>query len=225
MMDAALPCLDAGRLIGVFGAAGFGREVMPLLRLQYGAAEPFSRFVFIERSSIGEQHGVPVMAEATFFDSQEPRAFVVAIADVTIRKQLFERALESGAVPLEVRSSSSEILDRVERGSGAILCGHSTISSDTRVGLGFHLNISSYLAHDCWIGDFVTFGPHVLCAGNVIVEDNVYVGGGALIRQGTPGAPLIIGAGATIGMGAVVTKSVPSGAIMAGNPARPMRQG
>ena len=223
-MDAASASCDDGRLIGVFGSAGFGREVLPLLRRQYGAAEPRSRFVFVERTSAADQHGVPVIAEASFFDSPEPRAFVIAIADVAIRKHLFEQAVLSGAVPLEVRSASSEILDRVERGSGAILCGHSTISSDTKVGLGFHLNISSYLAHDCRIGDFVTFGPNVMCAGNVIVEDNVYVGGGALIRQGTPDNPLIIGAGATIGMGAVVTKSVPPGVIMAGNPARPMRQ-
>ncbi|HGV7832222.1 TPA: acetyltransferase, partial [Escherichia coli] len=36
--------------------------------------------------------------------------------------------------------------------------------------------------------------------------------------------PLIIGAGAIIGMGAVVTKSVPAGITVCGNPAREMKR-
>jgi len=211
---------SGGRLIGVFGASGFGREVMPLLARQYAQAEPTARFVFVERSAAPDLNCVEVLDEEAFFASADPRAFVLAIADGRIRRRLHEKAVQSGARALEVRSASAEVLDRVSLGAGAILCGNSTVSSDTRVGLGFHLNISSYLAHDCQVGDFVTFGPHVLCAGNVIIEDQVYIGGGAMIRQGAPGKPLVIGEGATVGMGAVVTRSVPPGAVVVGNPAR-----
>ena len=93
------------------------------------------------------------------------------------------------------------------------------------MGLGLHLNLNSYIGHDCDIGNWVTFGPNVACNGNVIIEDHVYIGTGALIRQGTPDKPLVIGAGAVIGMGAVVTKSVPPGVTVIGNPARPLGEG
>ena len=46
------------------------------------------------------------------------------------------------------------------------------------------------------------------------------IGAGAMIKQGTPDQPLVIGVGAIVGMGAVVTKSVPAGATVVGNPAR-----
>ncbi|TDR22968.1 acyltransferase [Flavobacterium cheniae] len=50
--------------------------------------------------------------------------------------------------------------------------------------------------------------------GNVIIEDNVFIGMNALIIK-----PVTIGKGAVIGAGAVVTKDVPPGTIVGGNPA------
>lgn len=51
--------------------------------------------------------------------------------------------------------------------------------------------------------------------GNVIIEDNVFIGMNALIIK-----PIIIGKGAVIGAGAVITKDIPAGAIVIGNPAK-----
>lgn len=80
------------------------------------------------------------------------------------------------------------------------------------------------MAHDCVVGDFVTFTPRVCCNGYVHIEDHAYIGTGAVLKQGRPGQPLVIGRGAVVGMGAVVTKSVPPGATVVGNPARVMER-
>lgn len=48
------------------------------------------------------------------------------------------------------------------------------------IGRSFHANIYSYVAHDCIIGDYVTFAPSVKCTGNVVIEDCVYIGTGAM---------------------------------------------
>jgi len=213
-----------GRLIGIFGSAGFGREVMSLVCRQLGSKQPSGDIVFVVTDAEPRTKGLPVMDEANFLGSDRDRAFVIAIADSAIRRRLHAHALASGAAAMDVRAASAEVLDEVTLGAGAILCGHSSVTCGTRVGVGFHLNISSYLAHDCIVGDFVTFGPNVVCSGNVVVEDGAYLGAGALIRQGRPGAPLIIGAGAVVGMGAVVTKSVAPGAVVVGNPARALKK-
>jgi acetyltransferase-like isoleucine patch superfamily enzyme len=97
-----------------------------------------------------------------------------------------------------------------------------TLTSNIRIGRHFHANLYSYVEHDCVIGDFVTFAPGVQCNGNIVIEDHAYIGAGAVIKQGKPGQPLIIGRGAVVGMGAVVTKSVAAGATVVGNPARPL---
>ncbi|WP_396153183.1 acyltransferase [Flavobacterium sp.] len=51
--------------------------------------------------------------------------------------------------------------------------------------------------------------------GNVVIEDNVFIGMNALIIK-----PITIGKGSVIGAGAVVTKDVPPGTIVGGNPAK-----
>ena len=58
------------------------------------------------------------------------------------------------------------------------------------------------------IGDFVTFGG-ASCNGWVEIGDDVFVGAGAVIRNGQPGMRLKIGAGAVIGMGALVNRMWP----------------
>ena len=61
--------------------------------------------------------------------------------------------------------------------------GRSDVTASASIGRHFQCNIYGYVAHDCVIGDFVTFGPRVCCNGNVRVEDGAYVGTGATIKQ------------------------------------------
>lgn len=56
-------------------------------------------------------------------------------------------------------------------------------------------------------------------AKSVFVEDNVFIGAGAIILKGVR-----VGKNSVIGAGSVVTKSVPADTIVAGNPARFIRR-
>ncbi|MGO4939840.1 sugar O-acetyltransferase [Fundicoccus sp. Sow4_D5] len=53
----------------------------------------------------------------------------------------------------------------------------------------------------------------------IVVEDNVWIGGNSTILPG-----VTIGKNAIVAAGAVVTKSVPANTVVAGNPARVMRE-
>jgi UDP-N-acetylglucosamine acyltransferase len=53
----------------------------------------------------------------------------------------------------------------------------------TRVGDGCMFMVNSHVAHDCQVGNKVTFANGVLLGGHVEVGDNVVFGGGAAVRQ------------------------------------------
>lgn len=208
-------------LFGVYGASGCGRGIMPLLQAQVGQGHEH-QCVFIDDAPCAAHiNGHRVMSFDQFqAASVASRQVCVAIADSGIRERIVQRCTNAGFEFVTVRAGNVVEMDDVELGEGAILSPFVTLTSNIRIGRHFHANLYSYVEHDCVIGDFVTFAPGVRCNGNVVVEDHAYIGTGAIIKQGKPGAPLIIGRGAVIGMGAVVTKNVPAGVTVVGNPAR-----
>ncbi len=214
-------------LFAVYGASGCGRGVMPLAREQVvRAGISAERLVFIDDNPLARViNGQNVLSYAAFLDAAAAERYVVlAIADGVVRERLAARCVLDGVKPWTVRATNMVEMDDVEIGEGGILCPFVTITSNIRIGRCFHANLYSYVEHDCIIGDFVTFAPGVKCNGNIVVDDHVYIGTGAMIKQGKPGKPLVIGKGAVIGMGTVVTKDVPPGAVVTGNPARPMHR-
>ena len=214
------------RLVGIYGASGFGREVLPIIRAELARRpEAQDALVFVDDSPSAETlNGCRVYTPAEFLAlPAEHRSVAITIADGAIRERVASRMAAAGVATMNVLASNVVVMDDVQWGEGAVLCPFVTLTSNIRIGRHFHANLYSYVAHDCVIGDFVTFAPSVKCNGNVHVEDYAYIGTGAVIRQGKPGAPLVIGKGAVIGMGAVVTKSVAPGAVVVGNPARPMQ--
>lgn len=53
----------------------------------------------------------------------------------------------------------------------------------TRVGDGCMFMVNSHVAHDCTVGNKVTFANNAVLGGHVEVGDNVVFGGGAAVRQ------------------------------------------
>ena len=55
--------------------------------------------------------------------------------------------------------------------------------------------------------------------GSIVIEDGAWIGAGAIILPN-----VVVGARSVVGAGSVVTRSVPPGCVVAGNPARLLRR-
>ena len=219
-------------LIGLVGAGGLGREVMPVVEvsnalLNQSDVDKSFKYLFVDDDGLlGEEvNGYKVVTTNKFFELEaNEKYFNIAIGDSEKRKEVAINFLKNGCKPLSVSAPSVVIYDENEIGEGALICDNCIVTSNAKIGKFFQANIYSYVAHDCEIGDYVTFAPRVSCNGNVRIEDCAYIGTGAVLKQGKLGNPLVVGEGAVVGMGAVVTKNVEPYTTVVGNPAKPFKR-
>jgi sugar O-acyltransferase (sialic acid O-acetyltransferase NeuD family) len=209
---------------GLIGAGGHGREVMPMLRsaLRHDVDSGKIELLFVVEGMVGAQNvnGYPVRTLDEFYRLPNQKRFNVAIGDSRTRERIAEECMSRSIEPFPVVADGAVILDGNDLGIGHMISTHTVVTSNVRIGRFFQANCQCNIAHDCVIGDYVTFAPGVKCNGNVSIGNHAYIGAGALIKEGTKEQPTMIGEGAVVGMGAVVISDVPPYAIVVGNPAR-----
>lgn len=113
---------------------------------------------------------------------------------------------------------SAQVGREVEIGPGSVLMAGAIVNPDARIGAHCIVNTGASVDHDCRLGEGVHVAPGARLCGGVEVGAGVLVGAGAVIVPGRR-----VGADAIIGAGAVVLSDVPERAVVAGNPAQPIR--
>ena len=84
----------------------------------------------------------------------------------------------------------------------------------TKVGSHNFLMANSHIAHDCVLGDHITFSNYTGLSGHVVIEDRVFISGLSGVHQFAK-----VGTFAMVGGVSKVVKDVPPFAMTEGNPA------
>jgi UDP-N-acetylglucosamine acyltransferase len=92
---------------------------------------------------------------------------------------------------------------------------HQGLEKTTRIGNEAFIMNQTYIAHDCEVASGAVLASSVLLAGNVSIGIQANLGMGAKVHQGVS-----IGRLSMIGMGSVVTRSIPDFMKVYGVPAR-----
>jgi sugar O-acyltransferase (sialic acid O-acetyltransferase NeuD family) len=101
--------------------------------------------------------------------------------------------------------------------SGCLVLAGAVIGPKATLGAHVQVLANAVVSHETTVGDWSILATGAICSGRVRLGQGCYLGAGArVIHDGS------VGEGALVGMGAVVTRPVPPGVTVVGNPARPL---
>lgn len=211
------------RRIVIFGAGGFGREVLQIIR-DINRVQPtwlFEGFLVepgYENSGLVQ--GCPVLGDINWLAIHPDVEVVIAIGISAVRQRIARsiRAICNNPFATLIHPRAW-VGDHVVFGPGSVVCAGSLVTTDIVVGEHVHVNIGSTIGHDAILKDYVTLNPGVSISGNVTVEAGTEIGTGSIVIP-----KLTVGEWSIIGAGATVTKPVPANTTAVGSPAKVIKE-
>lgn len=148
---------------------------------------------------------------------------IVPVHGIEARRSIYARLERNGRDIVGAAGSPHLVHPSASLGEGVILSSETFLGPGTTVGRG-GIVLSGLVAHDVVIGEFCTLAARSLVLGHVQIGDDVWIGAGATISNGTPDRPIVIGDGAVIGTGAVVDRDVAPGEVLTSPRAMTLRE-
>jgi sugar O-acyltransferase (sialic acid O-acetyltransferase NeuD family) len=209
--------------VAIYGSGGSARETAWLVESCSGMEHEWIVVCFVDDdvSRHGtELNGVPITSLSDARRLFPHALMLVAVGSPEVRRRLAHKGEAEGFQFTTVVHPSVLRSQWVAIGVGSVVCGGSILTTNVRVGDHVQINIDCTISHDVVLGDFTTLTPGVHLAGWVHCGQEVYIGTGANVINGSEKQPLHIGDGAVVGAGACVTRSVPAGTTVVGVPAK-----
>jgi sugar O-acyltransferase (sialic acid O-acetyltransferase NeuD family) len=209
--------------IAIFGAGGFGREVLMLINQINKISNEWNIIGFFDDDKRkGEDiNGYKILGGINEINSLDNETYLIlAIGKPEIKKLILNK-IENNLIkyPILIHPNVSiENNQFLEIGKGTIITSGCILTVNIKIGEHVLLNLMCTVGHDTNIGNYCSFMPSVNISGEVHIKDSVYVGTGVqIINQ------IQVGSNSIIGAGAVVSKSLPSNCTAVGIPAKPIK--
>jgi len=209
--------------IAVFGAGGFGREVVMLIEQINDQKKQWDIIGFYDD---GEEKGkiindYPVLGGIEEINQiADPIYLVLAIGDPSTKKKI-HNSIKNTAISYPTLIHPNVQMGKkqfIKIGEGCIITAGNILTVNIELEKHVILNLCCTVGHDTLLKDYSSFMPSVNISGEVLIGECVFVGTGAkIINQ------LEIGNNTFVGAGSVVTKDLPSNCTAVGIPAKPIK--
>jgi sugar O-acyltransferase (sialic acid O-acetyltransferase NeuD family) len=206
----------------ILGAGGHGQVVANILLAMQAAGQPVTPLGYLDDdpASWGTVRlGLPVLGPLEAVE-QPPAgaafdALMVGIGENARRKALYDAMAARGFPFATAIHPSCVVSSGAAVGPGCSIAALSVVGTAVTLGADVVLNGMVMVGHHTVVGDHVLMGPQANLGGDIEAGEGVLIGMGATVMSQRR-----VGAWATVGAAALVTRNVPAGVTVVGQPAR-----
>lgn len=208
----------------IIGAGGLGRETIWMTERINAVSPEWNILGFIDDKPSYKGKiidGYRVLGNSADVATYPDAYYVCAVGNAAIRKSAVDKITKilPGIKFATLIDPACVICSgRSKVGKGCIICAHTYITIDTRIGDHVYFGADGTIGHDARVDDFVTCYPGVNVAGSTHIEIACEIGSGSQVIQG-----VTIERGTIVGAGSVVIRNLPANCTAVGAPAKPIK--
>lgn len=201
----------------IIGAKGFARDIYYLAMQCQGFQKEYIIKGFLDdrKDALDSfTNYLPIIDSVENYQIDQDDIFICALGDVQAKKKYIQMIQNKGGQFISLIHPTAVVDTNSKLGVGCIVLQSATLGSGAIVGDFALIQVSTIIAHDVKIGHFSRIDCHAVCAGGVIIKDEVTIHTSAVINQ-----RVLVEKGAHVGAGSFVIRTVKEYSTVYGNPA------
>jgi sugar O-acyltransferase (sialic acid O-acetyltransferase NeuD family) len=207
----------------IYGAGGFAREVLELVRDINRSGEQWDVLGFLsdDADSWGRVlNDVPILGgEPELEKHADGIDVVLGIGSPAAKRKIVERLRKHRVRWPSLVHPNVVMSSFVDLGDGVVITAGNVLTANIKLGDFAMVNLACTVGHDCLVGRYSTISPGVNVSGHVRLGDGCDIGTGSSFVQGVS-----LGEWSIVGAGAVVSKDLPPNCTAVGVPARVIKE-
>lgn len=195
------------------GAGGYAKSVLDSLDCN---KYEFCGFIDSFKPEGASHLGYPILAKTIQdFDERDKYSYFISIGNNEYRLEKYFKLQQLNCNIINIFDKTALISERSLIGVGVFIGKMAIINSGTTIGNNVIINTKALIEHGCIVGDHSNISTNATLNGDVIVEEYSFIGSSSVIN-----GQLRIGESSIVGSGAVVVKNVKPRTVVAGVPAK-----